>query len=337
MSSRFVLEEPGRGHAEVMFPGDPSAPAWASINCFLPGTLVEGRLIGALKARYSGPAREIHTARGHRLRVTPNHPILTTRGWLRACDLRKGDDLVSQGLDVHSLLSAPGLRDVENENGPSRIEDVFQAIAGNGGVSPAVAGALDLHGDAVFAEREIDVVGAYRLLVRDPKASMAEGVGDGDLVAPDSHQSSGERRGTFGDGRDRILGSSSRLPRGCELTPDCAAIATLPLDPLRLGSSADLDAMADESAKERWAHDPALIAELLQTGSALVASDQVVKVRDFNWSGHVYDVQDERGWIIASGIVSSNCRCTLAPEGDQERAYWADVCEKELVLQEAMR
>jgi hypothetical protein len=42
-------------------PGNGSDPA-ESINCFLPGTLVSGRFVAGLKARYSGPAREIKTA-----------------------------------------------------------------------------------------------------------------------------------------------------------------------------------------------------------------------------------------------------------------------------------
>lgn len=40
--------------------------------------------------------------------------------------------------------------------------------------------------------------------------------------------------------------------------------------------------------------------------------DDVVKVRRFDWSGHVYDLQSTKGWLLSSGIVTSNCRCRLA-------------------------
>jgi hypothetical protein len=45
----------------------------------------------------------------------------------------------------------------------------------------------------------------------------------------------------------------------------------------------------------------------------LVASDKVVKIRNFNFSGHVYDLQSIEGLYIANSIVVKNCRCALAP------------------------
>jgi hypothetical protein len=52
---------------------------------------------------------------------------------------------------------------------------------------------------------------------------------------------------------------------------------------------------------------------LLERFPALVAADQVVEVVDFQFAGHVYDLQSFGGWIVADGAFVSNCRCYLTP------------------------
>ncbi len=39
--------------------------------------------------------------------------------------------------------------------------------------------------------------------------------------------------------------------------------------------------------------------------------DQVLSVRDFSFSGHVYDFQCKNGVIVAEDIITHNCRCSL--------------------------
>jgi|GEM_PF-859656 len=67
-------------------------------RCLTPGTVVSGPLATALVTRYyEGDVITISTSFGKFLTVTPNHPVLTNRGWVAANLLKKGDYVVSGG------------------------------------------------------------------------------------------------------------------------------------------------------------------------------------------------------------------------------------------------
>lgn len=66
--------------------------------CFPAGTAVSGPTpAGATKRWYDGDMLDIRFAGGGLLSVTPNHPILTSRGWVAAGALREGDDIIRCG------------------------------------------------------------------------------------------------------------------------------------------------------------------------------------------------------------------------------------------------
>jgi hypothetical protein len=353
------------GDDEMDAPGNGSDPA-ETINCFLPGTLVSGRFVAGLKARYAGPAREIKTAGGHRLSVTPNHPVMTSRGLVPAKDLRKGDALLGYHGEPCFLSGVVG--DADRENGPSPIEDVFEALSTNGRVFEAATDA-DLHGDARFIDGEIQVVTTKGMLAGYRETRIAERTED--LILVPAH--AGESKMVSLGGRDslakRTLPPRDGLPSGGTLTLDQpAALVDLdPFQPLCLGLAANWDiplpkmegdrASFDSKGisesldalpgKESGNHlidreDPAtiragslvpkrdavvskdhierreahseFIQDLLDRSAGTVSFDEISEVRDFEFVGHVYDLQTDVGWMIAQGIVTSNCRCATGYE-----------------------
>ena len=301
-------------------PHDPSADASEVINCFLPGTLVSGRVLVASKARYSGPAREIYTARGHRLRVTSNHPILTDQGWVAAKDIAEGERLVACVNHVE-----PGmLRNVDHENGPSPVEDVFQSLLPNGAVRLPVVRGLDLHGEAGLVDGHIDIVGSDRSLLCDLVSRGAECIGDIGLVLADHHESTLSGLSAENFGFNGVAASTACVPSCTTLALDEFAVAADggPLKTLRLGPAANWHPAFAKSALKRASADAALFGELLEANPGAVSVDQVVSVRDFEFAGHVYDLQSPFGWIVSENIVSSNCRCVtvavIKDEDDEE-------------------
>ena len=91
--------------AEGLIPAHP--------NCLLPRQSIHGEVVAGSKAFYAGPAIEIITARGNRLRLTVNHPILTSLGLVSAQDLRQGMNLLSYFKDSRSS-SASNIGDDQN-------------------------------------------------------------------------------------------------------------------------------------------------------------------------------------------------------------------------------
>lgn len=60
--------------------------------------------------------------------------------------------------------------------------------------------------------------------------------------------------------------------------------------------------------------DPKLANEFVNRFAADVTLNNVVSVRNFDYSGHVYDLQVEPYQLyICNGVIVKNCRCTLIP------------------------
>jgi len=139
-------------------------------NSILPGNRVSGKVYSALKARYSGPAVEITGKSGNRVSVTAQHPVLTGNGWVHAGDLTEGMNLISyNGIVSGGPMSANHNKD----NLPPKIEEVFEALR-VGGCATAPRASLNLHGDEVFIQGDVDVVTADRSLMRAYKTHIFE-------------------------------------------------------------------------------------------------------------------------------------------------------------------
>jgi hypothetical protein len=92
-------------------------------NCVVADTRVSGTgLLASMRREYEGPLVNITTRANRKLSVTPNHPILTTRGWVLAGEVVESDDLIcARFLDGHGS----GVPDVNDA--PPTIEQVFES------------------------------------------------------------------------------------------------------------------------------------------------------------------------------------------------------------------
>lgn len=74
--------------------------------------------------------------------------------------------------------------------------------------------------------------------------------------------------------------------------------------------SAALDAgIAKQTAEQAVTHG-GLFKALTHGFPGEVSTDQVISVRHFTFSGHVYDFETAQGWLVANDVIVSNCRCT---------------------------
>lgn len=93
----------------------------------LPGdalvTVPAGRTVRAIRRTYSGPMIEIATSGGHKLAATPNHPVLTRRGWVPAGSVKEGDYVVSGAGLERMGVGNPDVDDV-----PAPIGEIFDTL-----------------------------------------------------------------------------------------------------------------------------------------------------------------------------------------------------------------
>lgn len=192
VSEPFIVSD-----ERLMFPGDSAHGASLGnvINCFPAGTLVSGEIVGATRHWYEGDLVEIATRGGHKLAGTPNHPILTSRGWVALGALNEGDDVVcglgSRRLDGFGVL-ASGLalddgHDVDHvEPG---VEQVFDALAVARGPVRKVGLAVDFHG--YTPAEDVDVVRADRPLRLGVQSAILKRAHEFSLRFPDLGQGDG--------------------------------------------------------------------------------------------------------------------------------------------------
>lgn len=240
-------------------------------NCLPPGQSVQGRFVGGLKASYSGELVEIHTRGGRRLSVTPNHPVLTDRGFVPAADLKEGINLV-----CYRGEGQVGVLAVNDQHPPSRIEDVFQAFSVLvGGPREAPLSPLDLHGDAAGTDGQVEVVRPDRVLLIDGDVAGDQGVSQPPLAVA--------RVGNQGMSRGSPLGLDGRgvphAPPGFVGGSDLGLAAggiddARPFDRLGRGSAADRHAGGNQPLSDHVPAHPEGVRDLLLRLAGRVPPDR---------------------------------------------------------------
>lgn len=144
---------------------DSLANSWLNIhpNCLVPGGTVLAEGVVAHSCReYNGPVITLETSRGNRITVTPNHPILTTEGFVPAGSLHKGSKIVeATGKYRFFLGKAPN-----DINIPTPVEEIGHSIIQTcGGTTVRVKGSpVQFHGDG-SSDSEVNIVFPERFRV----------------------------------------------------------------------------------------------------------------------------------------------------------------------------
>jgi len=281
---------------------------------------------------YEGEMIVITTARGNKLRGTPNHPVLTATGWLPLHKIKKGTqvfnaDLVEVGgVDSRQDVSVPASFGAISDalNKPT-LSDVLVV-----GSSPA-----DFHGDGMGPDQEIEVVNPKGNLGLWIKSGAPEHVINalfgarhcGPLLLTDGAAKPHFFRGAPVPQPPEITsGSVQTLVEPAFGTASLKAIENSagPLARIEHGNRPDfigLDELVTLSPCE-IGPDPVSLQEggdggdgaavffrELPCGRAIrVFQDHVISVRVENAACHVYNLQTSLGYYIAGSLIVHNCR-----------------------------
>lgn len=341
-------------------------PFWRShtpplaFNCFLPGTKVSGDITAAMLKSYKGVAVELTTKSGKTLSVTGNHPILTSRGWVRADNVTVGDSVLGDrqpvnGIDVNTV---PG--QVNNQEAIPTVENLFNTFFTNAFASGGMA---TLKFDSDITNGKIDINILNSSLALNINTNTRQGIEKVDFIrgcdgslsftatsngsasslvaklnaifAKDSLDITRTNAEFFCQNLGAEFGccveadnfsfelvissiggspSSSTLP----LNASRGLFDGLPLKRFSLGLSSESDALVSKVASNGVATDAGLFGYLINTHSREVFVDPVVNVRNFDFSGHVYDFQSENSLLSSGDIITHNCRCKVIAMTEEE-------------------
>jgi len=163
MNERFTVSR-----VKLMFPGDPAGSAKNTIMCFTGDTPVGfGSIKKSIKSVYSGKLITIKTTAGHKLTGTPNHPVMTDRGFIPLGEVDKFTNLIccpvnvnfANALDVNHIHST-----FKQVHDAAKIEGM---TVGMGSVG------VNLYGRV--PNGQVEVVDASRNLLSHIKSTHLEG------------------------------------------------------------------------------------------------------------------------------------------------------------------
>lgn len=326
-------------------------------NCFPAETLVRCDAKIGLKTWYSGEMVELHTRLGHRLTVTANHPILTINGWVAAHCIQEGSQLIGACTDIHSplrkivnhkqpparandlfeALRAQGFRVVpmasDDFHGDALLRKPEIHIAGaDSTLMNVIEGASSQFvGEGMLQNTLHGWVKPSRIASSAAQAAPVISNSVFSENAPDSRfcdtESSADRCLT---GQTRAVQRQdhalSSIVSGVGSDPCCtqdvsssaSRLYINPAPPSGIATTSPRNASIVEDSTQGSPANAELFGQLLEANTGLISADEVVFVRKFDWSGHVYDFSTDTGLIVAGGIVVSNCKCWVRQVSKRE-------------------
>ena len=158
------------------WPGEPPLHA----NCVTGDTLVTpgGRIAAVSKRWYQGEVVLLKTSSKKQLTCTPNHPILTRRGWVPAGLLQEGDEVICS-----SRQQGVGIANVDIEQMPTSIEKVVASFGLSSGMftSEVPVASQDFHGDGEGSE--VAIINTNCLLRDSNDLAFAKDLMQGDFIS----------------------------------------------------------------------------------------------------------------------------------------------------------
>jgi hypothetical protein len=284
------------------------APTNVEVRCFPGDTVVSARDVERIYRRfYSGPAVSAYTKGAGTLTGTPNHPILTARGWVPLRELHEGDHLVGCSFGKRGSIGHPNA-----DAGPTKLSELFDAVF-DVGVSERVRTTHDdFHGDG--AESEIDVVDVNGLLRNRLQSASSQPLLQSFLSKPHERLRPLHRLGALYKRAMNLITRQlfAALRVVCSFQrffPHRYLVGAFPSELGSVTETSHRNAVTFEDSTEGDFVMPILSSDRSDRFSGEITFHEVTEVREQEFTGHVYNLQTSSGWYTAGekGIISHNC------------------------------
>lgn len=287
--------------------GDQAPPGHP--NCVVGSTTVHSTANAAVTKRfYKGWIVKITTAAGNKLSITPNHPVLTSHGWVAAGELQKGDNVIS-------CLDAQGISSVINPNNnyaPTRIKKIFESFRRSSSVTTSASvpvTSVDFHGDA--SDGNVDVIWSSSFLDGGGYATITKPFMKKQFIGSDTQLLLFSGYSSLKLFLKRMLPAPYGFVRSLNIPNILSFGAPLHHEPIGFSTRSLSDPVFCEDSDYDASRDTELHSKLIDRFSGNVSLDNIVSVKRLPFFGHVYNLETDSGWYISNNIVTHNCRCSL--------------------------
>lgn len=303
---------------KCMFPADGNGPAQEVWMCFTPETsvAVDSDILKSYRHWYDGDLIKIKTSNGVNLACTPNHPILSGRGWIKANALNDRDSLLVTFVNNNSIFVTRGNPNIKHVF--SRMDTLHKTLY-------VVFGerirnlTMNFHGDISTAD--VEVISQERLLGISRYSNIVKGLYKFLFKFTYTLFSCAgyffER--FFGRGlsmRGFMRGGCKPLPFfGGGLSHACKhSLRTIP----------NGDAVLFKAENDNGAANSEFFCKSFDRLFGMVFLDKVVSIQVDSFHGFVYNLQTDNNYYFVNNIIAEkgensngiyaiahNCRCSM--------------------------
>jgi len=262
-------------------------------------------IMASSKRWFDGNIVVFRTAAGYQLSCTENHPILTPLGWIGAGRLNKGSRVISTcGREWITPIKG------DYKNMPPRIEQIAESFgdASEMITRPVPASTINFHDD--WFGSQIAIIRTNRKLWNGRNIPNDKHFGESNFVG-------------------RLFADCLLCPRGHTLLfesfyPASGSLMSsrslpLPLDRSHLAGTqqtsfamaADLDISFHQALVDGRAPDTEFVRQFILGFSGEIFLDEIISIERKTFHGYVYNLQTEKGFYVANGIITHNCDCLI--------------------------
>lgn len=314
----------------LMFPGDPEGEPAEVYNCFIPETKigVDSKIIRSYKHQYDGEVISIKSSMGVNFTCTPNHPILTDRGWIKAKFLNEGDNLiVTRCIDNEVSRRNPYI----NHTFP-RIDTIHELFYKFGGKRTSGM-CVNFHGD--IPTSEVEIITQKGFLWSDVYTCIRKCIN-----------------------KFLLKYSNSALMRKCSFMKHFGCIMRTTFSNISgmckffsifhrrlshanihgLGTTTDSNIIVNKNALYNLPTNVILPSEIKNRLACKIFSDDIISIKRSYFTGHVFNLQtDDNYYFVNSSIskndendndimaIAHNCRCRMIHVYDKYATDFSDL------------
>lgn len=277
-------------------------------NCLIGSSKVDATSIKSATRRfYKGQVVRIVTASGNKLTVTPNHPILTSDGWIAAGKLTKGSHVISSQ-DGQRITSVINPNDYHVK---TSIKKIYKSFADSGSVTTRTVPTTpkDFHGDG--AGSKVAVIRADSHLRSSINTAFPKPNLQQKFISACSKLFNFSRLSPLNLFSHSMLATSGGLISSFGVKSSLFRRPTVSEEPISVSDSPDGHVVDFEELGDDLTAATELPRKLSNRFSGGIVIDDIVSLRRYPFIGHVYNLQTDIGWYIGNNIVTHNCRCNL--------------------------
>lgn len=311
------------GDSEGNLPGQ-------AVNCFTSDNLISftSKPLKIYKRLYTGSIVKITDETAVSITVTPNHPILTSRGWVFAKDIQKSDKLIKSLLsDVFNIF------DTKIDDNHIIITDDIYDFLKVVFLSKRITGReVKFHGD--ITNQEVEIISLESMLPNNIEPFRYQKIIDKLFTFANPTKSPLHTDSHFLTLFESLLNTFDRKMSIPDLVSPLFGSHSAPLIFFRLALISDFDTLFDKSSSNDVPRSLKLFRDLVLTYSRIIKTDNfsdikiysingmpfvetgIIDISHYETSESVFNFETEDSLYMCNGIVNHNCRCVAIPVMD---------------------